>query len=277
MKLIKKITFKRVKQIAEYKKLLSIFEKIKKDENTYNKNSIKKTKDTSKLNYFIIIEYENILKKKFDINDFIDSQKGPNHIIDLNKIISEKEEIEKKMMDKKNKGPACFLKLGLNNDVKGCYIVATNKKSINQGKELDTKNNLNQIVVKLGIKNLPKEIDELCNEFYNRTQENLKKEKEELDKFSKLNKEEQDNYIYNILENINSNPSFIYIDNINYLNFNSSGFTFFDGFSEKNLENINDVEFLEALRINAEEKEKFEFCAKIRDRIKEIKSDKNSI
>jgi hypothetical protein len=275
MKLIKKITFKRVMQLPQYKKVLSIFDKFKEDTNIDKHNSIKRTKDASKLNYFFVIEYENIFKKKFNFKNIFDKNSKKNNSIDLDKLIEEKEKIEKYIQEKKVNEPSCFKKLGLLNEVVGCYLVGTNKKSVNHIRDLDFKNRNNLILIKLDYKNLPKEIDDLCTEFHKKTQDQLKKEKEEFEKFSKLNTEEQDKYINNILENITP-PPFLIIDNFNtdYSYFKSSGFTFYDGLSEKNIQNINNIEFLEALKLSAEEKEQYEFCAKIRDRLDEIKSKK---
>ncbi len=276
MKLVKKITYNRVMQLPQHKKVITIFDKFKEDQNIDKHNSIKRTKDASKLNYFFVLEYDNILKKKFNFNNILDKKSGKkNDVINIEKLIEEKDKVEKYIKDKKENEPKCFSKLGLLNDVTGCFLIGTNKKNVNHVKDLDLKSKNNLIVVKLDYKNLPKEIEELCNDFYKKTQEQLKKEKEEFEKFSQLNNEQQDIFINNILNNINS-PSFIIIDGFN-LNlekdyFKNSGFTFYDGFSEQNLQNINNIEFLEALKINAEEKEQYEFCAKIRDRLNEIKS-----
>lgn len=275
MKLIKKITFKRVMQLPQHKKVLTIFDKLKEDSNIDNHNSIKRTKDASKLNYFFVIDYENILKKKFNFKNIFDKNKNKNNSIDFDKLVEEKEKIEKYIQEKKDKEPACFKKLGLLNEVIGCYLIGTNKKSVAHIRDLDLKNKNNLILIKLDHKNLPKEVEDLCNDFYKKTQEQLKKEKEEFEKFSKLNPEEQDKFINNIINNINPS-SIVIIDNFNVDSnyFKSSGFTFFDGFSEKNIQTINNIEILEALKLNAEEKEQYEFCAKIRDRLNEIKSQK---
>ena len=263
-------------QLPQHKKVLSTFDKLKEDNNIDKHNSIKRTKDASKLNYFVVVEYENLLKNKININNFFDKKNGKKDVINIEKVLKEKEKIEKYIQEKKSSGPDCFKKLGFVNDVTGCYLIGTNKKNIGYIKDLDLKNKNNLLIIKLDYKNLPKEVEELCNQFYTKTQEDFRREKEEFEKFSKLNQTEQDNYINNILDNINNTPLII-IDNINYLNYKSSGFTFFDGFSEKNIDTITNIDFLEALRINAEEKEQFEFCAKIRDRLKEIKSKENNM
>ncbi len=276
MKLIKKITLKRVMQLSQYKKVLSIFDKFKEDQNIDKHNSIKRTKDASKLNYFFVLEYENIFKNKLNLNNFIEKKSGKNDVINIEKLIEEKNKIEEYINNKKQKEPVFFDRLGPTNQVIGCYLIGTNKKSINHIKDLDLKNRNNLILIKIDYKSLPREFEDMCNDFFKKTQEKLKKEKEEFDKFSKMNELEQDEFINNILNNINS-PSFLIIDGFN-LNLDnklvSSGFTFYDGLSEQNIQNINNIEFLEALKINAEEKEQYEFCAKIRDRLNEIKGQK---
>lgn len=272
MKLIKKITYKRVQQLPQYKKILDTFEKFKEDPDIDRHNSIKRTKDASKLNYFFVIEYENIIKKKINFNNFITKDQYNNNTINLNKLIEEKEKIENYIIEKRKKEPNCFNKLGTLNQVNGVYLVAGNKKNLNNIKDLDLKYKNNIIVIKINYKNLPKEIDEICNNFYIKTQERLKKEKEEFDKFSKMNSEEQNNYINAILNDINS-PQIKFIENLEIENeyYNSSGFTLYDGFSENNIKNINNTEFLNSLLNNALEKEQYELCAKIRDRLIELK------
>lgn len=274
MKLIKKITFKRITELPQHKKVLRIFDKFKEDQNIDLHNSIKRTKDASKLNYFFVLEYENILKTKFNFKKMFDKNFNHDNIVNLSKILEEKEKVEKYLEEKKKKEPDFFSKIGFLNEVTGCYLIGTNKKSVNHIKELDLKNKNNLILIKFDYKDLPKEFEILCNDFYLKTQEQLKKEREELENFSRLNSEEQDSFINNLLNNINS-PSLMIIEGFN-LNYNdnyqkNSNFTFYDGFSEHNIQEINNIEFLEALKINAEEKEAFELCAKIRDRLKELK------
>lgn len=276
MKLIKKITFKRIAELPQHKKVLKIFDKFKEDKNIDLHNSIKRTKDASKLNYFFVLEYENILKTKFNFKKMFDKNFNHDNIVNLSKILEEKDKVEKYIEEKKKKEPAFFSKIGFPNEVTGCYLVGTNKKSINYIKDLDLKNKNNLILIKFDYKDLPKEFEILCNEYYQKTQDQLKKERDEIEKFSKLNSEEQDLFINNLLNNINS-PSLMIIEGFN-LNYNdnyskNSNFTFYDGFSEHNIQQINNIQFLEALKINAEEKEAFELCAKIRDRLKELKGE----
>lgn len=275
MRLVKKITHKRAIQLPQYKKIVSTFEKFKEDPNIDRHNSIKKTKDLSTLNYFLIIDYENVIKKRINIQNFIekDGQTG-NEVVNIQKLLEEKRKIEESIQDKTKKEPACFSKLGSMNEVNGCYIIGANKKSVGHIKDLDLNIKNNFIIVKLDMKKLPKEIDEMCNDYQVKTQERIKKEQEEYERFSKLNADEQDNYIRNILNEMSNTPSMIIIkDNINIYNdlTRPPGFTFFDGFSEKNLQSITNIQFLETLLSNAEEKEQYEFCAKIRDRINDLK------
>jgi hypothetical protein len=280
MKLAKKITFKRVMELPQFKKVVEIFEKFKKDVKIDKNNSIKKTKEASKLKYFIVIEFENVFKNRINFDSFYDKDKNKGEIINIDRVLEEKEKLEKYLSEKKADQPQCFSKLGIVNEVLGCYLVGTNKKNVNFVNDLDLKNKKNNIIIKFDNKDLPKEINQICNDYYKKTQEDIKRQKEEFDRFLKFNSEEQDFLIKNLIDNINSpfnnqennGSALIIFDNIYYSNFASSGYTFFDGFSEKNLKTINSIELLEALRINAEEKEQFEFCAKIRDRIKEIRS-----
>jgi hypothetical protein len=281
MRLIRKITYKRVSQLAQHKKVVSIFEKFKEDADIDRHNALKKTKDHSTLNYFFVLEFDNIIKKKINIKNFIEKDPGTDkEIVNINKLLEEKTKLEESIKERMKKEPACFSKLGFINQVTGCYLVGANKKSVAHIRDLDLKSKNNFIIVKLDNRKLPKEIEEMCSQFYAKTQERIRKEQEEFERFSKMNQKEQDDYINNILNDIgNTNtpsPSIVMIDNINFNNdlLKPSGFTFFDGFSEKNIQQIENVQFLETLLANAEEKEQYEFCAKIRDRLIEIKSNK---
>lgn len=278
MRLIRKITYKRVTQLPQHKKVLSLFDKFKENPDIDRHNSIKKTKDASTLNYFLVLDFENVIKKKINFKNFIEKEPETNReIVNINKLIEEKEKIEKSIFERLESQPNFFSKLGHMNEVNGCYLIGANKKSISHIRDLDLKAKNNFIIVKLDNKKLPKEIEEMCIQFYDKAQEKLRKEQEEFEKFSRMNQEEQDRYINEILNNVNlPPPSIVFIEKIkfDYTNDNflqTSGFTFFDGFSEKNIQNIENVEFLEALLKNAVEKEQYEFCAKIRDRILEIK------
>lgn len=278
MRLIRKITYKRVTQLPQHKKVLSLFDKFKENPDIDRHNSIKKTKDASTLNYFLVLDFENVIKKKINFKNFIEKEPETNReIVNINKLIEEKEKIEKSIIERLQNQPNFFSKLGHMNEVNGCYLIGANKKSISHIRDLDLKAKNNFIIVKLDNKKLPKEIEEMCIQFYDKAQEKLRREQEEFEKFSRMNQEEQDRYINEILNNVNlPPPSIVFIEKIklDYTNDNflqTSGFTFFDGFSEKNIQNIENVEFLEALLKNAVEKEQYEFCAKIRDRISEIK------
>lgn len=274
MRLIRKTTYKRVSQIPEHKKVLTIFEKFKDDPNIDRHNSLKKTKDASTLNYFFAIDFENIISKKINFKNFIEKDAGENEIVNLDKLLDEKNKIEEHINERRKKEPVFFQKLGYTNQVIGCYLIGTNKKNIGHVKDMDFKNKNNLILIKLNNKKLPKEFEDMCNQHHKRTQERAKKEQEEFEKFIMMNPEEQENYIRKILDNIIPPPAhMIIIDNMSPKSgfSESSGYTFFDGFSEKNIQTINNIEFLETLLLNAEQKEQYEFCAKIRDRIKEIK------
>ena len=233
------------------------------------------------MNYFIVLDFENVLKKKINFKNFIEKEESTGkEIVNIKKIVEEKEKIEKSIQERAKTDPPCFSKLGSMNQVIGCYLVGANKKSISHIRDMDIKSKNNFIIVKLDNKKLPKEIEEMCNQYYQKTQEKLKREQEEFEKFTKMNQIDQDNYINEILNNMSlPTPSIIIIDNLKFDNLNdkffqTSGFTFFDGFSEKSIGNIENLEFLEALLSNAEEKEQYEFCAKIRDRIIEVKNKK---
>ena len=110
----------------------------------------------------------------------------------------------------------------------------------------------------------------MCSEYNEVKSELFEKEQEEFERFNKLSFEEQDIILQNILENANTGSvEFFYTSESNDKNEPVSGYTSVkmeDAFSQ-NIERITSIEFLKSLLEKALDKENYEFCAKIRDRL----------
>ncbi len=261
MKIIKKITFRRAKSLSEEFKLIQ--EKFLELKNEGDKEGIERISSVSKLNYFIVIEYVNMAdkinyEKIFPNDDFI---------VDIEGLLNEQDKVIQHINKRKKDYPEIFHKLGLIHEVTGCFLIATRKENINN---ISTKNTKNTISIRIRNLFLPKEISKMCSEYHDIKIEITKKEQEEFNRFNKLSFEEQDIILQNILQNANSGSvEFFYSSELNKDNELLSGYTTLkmeDAFSQ-NIERITSVDFLKSLLNKALDKENYEFCAKIRDRL----------
>lgn len=264
MKLIKKITFRRAKSLPEFAVIQQKFSEIQteseKEEGLARINSI------SKLNYFIVIEYIN-MADKIDYNKIFPND---DYIVDVEGLLNEQDRVIQHINKRRNNYPEVFYKLGLIHEVTGCYLIATRKSNMNN---ISTKNTKNTISVKIKNNLIPKEISNMCNEYHDAKSEIIQKEQEEFHRFNRLSFEEQDIILQNILQNVNSGSvDFFYSSEPSSSKKTEepiSGYTSVkieDVFSQ-NLERITSVEFLQTLLNKALDKENYEFCAKIRDRL----------
>lgn len=252
----------------QFKKMNSLFNDYKESPEIDLHNSIKQTKDLSKLNFYVVMDIINVVKEieikfKTIFEEDLSNSESTKYIINLDNLAKERSKIESIIKKKSEKTSSYFTKLGKFNYVSGCYLIATNKKSINFVQNLNLKKRDDVIVIKLNYKKLPKEIDDLCVKFQYLEEERIRKENKEIEDF--LNE-------YNPIPSlIIKDGNFFNIENIYQSGQTVKNYTFYDGFSEENIKNINDLSFLEVLLNNALEKEQFEFCCKIRDRINEVK------
>ena len=262
MKIIKKITFRRAKSLSdEFKLVQDKFFEIKKNE---SQEGISRIDNISKLNYFIVIEYIN-MADKIDYDKIFPND---DYLVDIEGLLNEQDKVIQQINKRKNTYPEIFKKLGLIHQVTGCFLIATRKSNINN---VSTKNTKNTISVKINNNSLPREICDMCNEYNDAKSEIFEKEQEEFERFNKLSFEEQDIILQNILQNINKGSTeFFYTSEANdNKNEPLSGYTnvkMEDAFSQ-NIERITSVEFLNSLLDKALDKENYEFCAKIRDRL----------
>lgn len=264
MKIIKKISFKRAKSLEnEYKLAQEKFSDLK---NKGGKEGIARIDSMSKLNYFIVVEYIN-MADKIDYNKIFPND---DFIVDVEGLLNEQDKVIQHISKRKSNYPELFYKLGLIHEVTGCFFIATRKTDI---KNVSTKNTKNTISIKINNSSLPQEVEIMCDEYHNAKIDVTNKEQEEFKRFNKLSFEEQDIILQNILQNANSGRvEFFYSPEPKKSNTKDeplSGYSSVkieDAFSQ-NIERITSVEFLKSLLDKALEKENFEFCAKIRDRL----------
>ncbi len=269
MKIIKKITFRRAKSLLEEFNLIQ--EKFLEIKNNGGEEGVSRIESVANLNYFIVIEYINMADKInygkiFPNNDFI---------VDVEGLLNEQDKVIQLINKRKEGYPEVFQKLGLVHEVTGCFLIATRKTSINN---VSTKNTKNTISIKIKNSSLPREIIQMCNEYNDVKSDVIKKEQEEFNRFNKLSFEEQDIILQNILQNANTGSVEFFYSSESIENQSKSeplsGYTTVkmeDVFSQ-NIERITSVEFLKSLLNKALDKENYEFCAKIRDRLSFLES-----
>jgi len=262
MRLFKKISYDRFLNLNEKDVFLQSLDTLLKEKKS---NKLSKL-DIKEFNFYIVLEYINI----FDTIDydkifpqqgvFIDYQslqKEHNNII--NKI--------KKRLEKKNE-PESFNRLGITNFVKGCFLIGGNIKDI---PSKINKSSGSFISIKLDYKNLPKEISELCDEFYNKQNFYISKEQEDFEQFFKLTSKEQEKLMGNFFEQFSSNANKTVLFSYTGVNItNTSTPITFEDFFSQNLDFFVDRDFLETMMKKAMGEEKYEICAKIKKRLENL-------
>lgn len=268
MKLVRKIKFKRAKELSLFKKIESVLNKTK-DSDCKNPRSTRSYSDISKLNFFLVLEYVNLINEKVDYKKiFPDSSVGSNAIIDFNNLVEEQEKLKSYIQKAQKSGPSYFKNIGILNEVIGCYMVATIHKNLKKVRNLDFKNKNSEdfIVFKFDFKKLPSEFETICLN-YGKSQFNyLEKEKEEFQNFLNLSNEEQDNVLDEMLESIQG--PFSRFENENFeIEQPSHTATTIQFAAENSINQIYNIDFLLCMLSSAEESENYELCIKIRDRI----------
>jgi hypothetical protein len=265
MKIVKKIPFKKAVNINRFDLLKKKIDKLIKN----NEDSpISKKGNISKLNYFLVIKYE-------DISEKINIEKAfPNSDLFL---LSSQEDSDKFMshIKKKNEEPYYFKKLGFLKDIVGCFIVATTKRN---SKNIDIISESNSISCKLDIQSLPEDFSEMCDEYEKDNLPTIENTKKLNNKSSDIinNEEYFEDLIISILKsNKTIDPPFQelnYSFDMDY--YDNDFFTTenVENIMEINLEKIHDIDFLNDIMESAIESENFEFCAKIKDRIEILKN-----
>lgn len=276
MRIVKKVLFERITELPQFKKIRTTFGrlKLKESKSTFGISSVK---EISRLQFYFVIEYINVIQEKIDYNKiFPDSENGEATCIDYNILSQEQDRIKKLIAYLQSEYPECFKKLGISKEVVGCFIIATNKKT-NSIRKLNLYKKEHCIAVRLNYSDLPKEFELMCADFAKSKREEIDREQEEFDRFMTLSQGEQDNIISDFLHNIQY-PSLYFpesneseeIDNFIFdsvrLNQVPSGTTI-ESAAEASIDQTTDIKYLSAMLDSALEREKYELCAKIRDRL----------
>lgn len=269
MKLIRKITFRRVKEFPQFEIISNKFKEVKELGSRYG---IAKVASLSELNYYVVIEYSNIA-------DRINYERifPKNGIVDYEMLILEQKKLCEHIIRRNCNYPEVFKLLGPVNEVIGCYLIATNKS--NSGL-LTTKNTINNISIKLPCKSMPREIDIMCSLYRDNIKKPISEEQEEFEKFIKVSFEEQDIVLQSVLLNVQLYPVMVSegaitlqeVDNQqNHTEMRHTNTPIrIEDIASNNVANITSIEFLGMLLKASEIKENYELCVKIRDRIHEL-------
>lgn len=262
MRIAKKIDSEKVKLVDLFFLLKQKIDKIKQ---TKPNSSIAQIDDIYSLDYYLIIECKDISNELgFDKN------KKPNEFF------FNHEENNKKFLNHlkvKNSQPYYFKKLGLLNEISGCYLVATTKK---EKENISIYNSINTVSCKFDFENLPSYFEDICNEYEVYNINNNISVNPYLNDIFNISTLERDKILENILKSVPfiDVPKNIYSPN--EIGINDLEIKYFknniEDIIENKIKNINDIGFLEKVMESAIERDNFELCTKIRDRIKEIKN-----
>jgi hypothetical protein len=266
MILSRKINFERFKDLSQKEffinELSSFVEK--------NPKSKIKKEDLKNFSFYLVIEYFN----GFDSINYekIFPQKG--FFIDYQALQIEHDDIMNKIKKRffKKEYPDFFNRLGLSNFVKGCYLIGGNNKDV---PKTINKKSKSYISVKINFQELPKEIEEMCNEYYNKNSFYVDKEKEDFESFFKLTKREQEKMIGSFFEKFtnfaNKTALFSYSNSVDNQEINNVSKYSIEEILDSSLDFFTDLNFLEDVFERAKQEEKYELCAKILNRINKIK------
>ncbi len=266
MRIAKKIDFEKVKNIDLF---IMLKQKIKKIKKTKPNSSISKIGEIDLLNYYLIIECKNVSKELgFENNKKIN---------EISLEFRESELVKNKNLIKhlknKNSQPFYFKKLGLLNEITGCYLIATTKK---EKENISIYNSINTVSCKFDLNNLPSYFEDMCNEYEKYDNSNNVLVNPFLIDMFDISTLQRDNILESILKNfsfieIPTGKYYTYDSNLNHTTVEHSKNNIEDVI-ENNIKAINDLVFLNKAMEISIESDNFELCAKIRDRIIEIKN-----
>jgi hypothetical protein len=260
MRIAKSITYEYAKGLERFSLLNKKIDKHKKEN---PESSISKAKKIEGLNYFLVIDCKDIYNE-LGFNE----KEG-----DYKFLFGTKEKNEKfiEHIRKKNSQPFYFKKIGLFYDIAGCYIVATTK---NNKKNISVYNSLNTVSCKFDLENLPIDFREMCLEYEDYSFEKEIRNLPNMSNIFNISYEEREKIIESIIS------SFAYIQmpiqpvfpkNDIYKNHQNLSRNNIQDIIESKINDIYDITFLEKVMDSAIEDDNFELCAKIRDRIKNIR------
>ena len=255
IKEIKLSRFKKLKYFKDIEKEISILSKTK------EKSIFSKINDLSELKFYFLIEGKHLFDKDEYFKDFF---KKP---IDKEEFKKKHEEILKSIENKKNKPKDFYPLEGI--EFKGCYLLVTNKTDMAKINPFSSNLSYSHKIDKLG--RYPKEIKEMCEEYNTYISESSILEMEELKKFMSLPKEDKSSLIENILNGIvgfkkneSAEKSYDYVKSKVRI----------EDVLENKISDIDDTKLLNTMMESAINKENYELCSVIRDRIKEIEEKK---
>ena len=270
MKLVRKITFRRVKEFPQFETISNKFNEMKKA----CRNGIAKVDSLSDLNYYIVVEYSNVVDRISYERIF-----PKNGIVDYDALIAEQKKLCEHIIRRNCGYPKIFKLLGPVNEVTGCYLIATRKSNV---ETLTIKNNPNTISIKLALDFITKEIEFLCTSYRDNVIKPIDYERADFEKFIKISFEEQDAVLQSVLMNVQLYPVIVsegilthqVVDKQqNHTEMEHANTPIrIEDIASKNVSNITSVEFLNVLLQSSLSKENYELCAKIRDRILELES-----
>jgi len=269
MKLVRKITFRRVKEFPQFE---IISNKFKEKKELGSRNGVAKVDSLSELNYYVVIEYSNVADRISYERIF-----PKNGVVDYEMLILEQKKLCEHIIRRNCDYPEVFKLLGPVNEVTGCYLIATKKSNVEL---LTTKSTPNTISIKLPTKPMPREIDIMCSLYRDEMKKPVSEERAEFEKFIKISFEEQDVVLQSVLLNVQLYPVMVSegaisleeVDNQqNSTEMKQTNTPIrIEDIASKNVANITSIEFLNMLLRASESKENYELCAKIRDRIQEL-------
>lgn len=160
----------------------------------------------------------------------------------------------------------------MTNILKGCYLVGHTSNDLPKNIKTSSKNNIS---IKFDYNNIPKEIIDLCDDYYMKNIFSILKEKEDFELFFNMTKKEQEKEIASLFQQFSN-----YTNKSIFFSMMSSGDTIqpetrhgltVEELFEKNIEFFNDVPFLEQVFESAKEDENYELCSKIKKRMEFLK------
>jgi hypothetical protein len=269
MRLFKRITHRRAKELSSFEVISKKFNEIKSSD---SRCGIAREDSISKLTFYIVVEYSNVVDKINYSKIFCD-----NGTVNHDALVSEQKKLCEHIIRRNCGYPNIFKSLGPVNEVSGCYLVATRKKTVNS---LTTRNTPNTISVRLPNIELPKEVEIMFSEYKDARSLSLSKEGGEFESFIRLRFEQQDAILQSVLFNVQLYPviiseSVLWNETANKQKKGTAMATSnrpirIEDIASKNINNITSVEFLNTLLDLSVKNESYELCARIRDRITEL-------
>ena len=115
MKLVRKITFRRVREFSQFEDISKKFKEIKA---SGGRNGISKVDKLSDLNYYVVVDYSNVVDRISYERIF---PKG--NIVDYDALVFEQKKLCEHIIRRNCGYPEIFKLLGPVNEIIGCYLI----------------------------------------------------------------------------------------------------------------------------------------------------------